>query len=131
MKNKYQYWYIGYIIAFILFIILIITDLPKSFDIGIMILFSAVFGVSNTQIRHNKMIEKDIYYKNEVMDERNILIKEKAGNIANMVTLILLGIATVIFICFNFIFPAVITAMIIFIQPVILIIISNSIENKM
>lgn len=50
MKNKYQYWYIGYIIAFILFIILLITDLSKSFYIGIMILFSAVFGVSHFQL---------------------------------------------------------------------------------
>lgn len=131
MKNKYQYWYIGYIISFILFVTLIMTDLPKSVDMGMMILFSAVFGVSHFQIWHNKMIEENIDYKNEVMDKRNILIKEKTGNIANMVTLILLSIATVVFICFNFVFPAIITAMIIFIQPIILIIISNSIENKM
>ena len=60
------------------------------------------------------------------MDERNVIIKEKAGNITNM-----LGVATVIFICLDYIIPAIIVGSIIAIQPIILIIISSVLEKKM
>ena len=83
------------------------------------------------QILHNKMMKNDKEYKNDVMDERNIAIKEKAGNVTNMITLALLGLATVIFICSDMLFPAMITGAIIAVQPVILIIVSNRIEKKM
>ena len=46
---------------------------------------------------HNRMMKNDIDYKVNVMDERNISIKEKSGNITNMITMVLLGIVTVIF----------------------------------
>ena len=100
-------------------------------DIGLAVLFSAIFSVSHTQILHNKMMKNDTEYKNNVMDERNIAIKEKAGNITNMITLTLLGLATVIFICLDLLIPAIVTGVIITVQPVILIIVSNMIEKKM
>ena len=65
------------------------------------------------------------------MDERNISIKEKSGNITNMITMVLLGIVTVIFISFDYFIPAIITGVIIAVQPIILIIVSNMIEKKM
>ena len=34
-----------------------ITDFPKMVDIGLTILFSAVFGVSHVQILHDKMMQ--------------------------------------------------------------------------
>ena len=64
------------------------------------------------------------------MDERNIAIKEKAGNITNMITLVQLGLATVIFICLDYLIPAIITGGIIVLQPIVLIIVSNMIEKK-
>lgn len=64
------------------------------------------------------------------MDERNVIIKEKAGNITNMFNTILLGVATVIFICLDYIIPAIIVGSIIAIQPIILIIISSVLEKK-
>ena len=42
------------------------------------------------------------------MDERNLAIKEKAGNITNMFTTTLLGIAIVVFLCMGYVFPAVV-----------------------
>ena len=65
------------------------------------------------------------------MDERNVIIKEKAGNITNMFNTILLGVATVIFICLDYIIPAIIVGSIIAIQSIILIIISSVLEKKM
>lgn len=129
MMNKI--WYLGYIVSLCIVLIIFLTDFNKMVDIGLAVLFSAIFSVSHTQILHNKMMKNDTEYKNNVMDERNIAIKEKAGNITNMVTLTLLGLATVIFICFDLLIPAIVTGAIITVQPVILIIVSNMIEKKM
>lgn len=129
MKNKI--WYLGYIVSLCIVLIIFLTDFNKMVDIGLAVLFSAIFSVSHTQILHNKMMKNDTEYKNNVMDERNIAIKEKAGNITNMVTLTLLGLATVIFICLDLLLPAIVTGAIITVQPVILIIVSNMIEKKM
>lgn len=129
MKNKI--WYLGYIISLCIVLIIFLTDFNKMVDIGLAVLFSAIFSVSHTQILHNKMMKNDTEYKNNVMDERNIAIKEKAGNITNMITLTLLGLATVVFICLDLLLPAIVTGAIIAVQPVILIIVSNMIEKKM
>ena len=68
-------------------------------DIGLAVLFSVIFSVSHVQILHNKMMKNDNDYKINVMDERHIMIKEKTGNITNMVNNTLLAFATIIFIC--------------------------------
>ena len=130
MKNKYQIWYIGYIISLLLVLTMLFADFPKMVDIGLAILFSAVFGISHVQILHNKMMKNDTDYKISVMDERNIMIKEKAGNVTNMINTTLLGLATVIFICLDYAIPAIVTGVIITVQPIILITISNMLEKK-
>lgn len=76
-------------------------------------------------------MKDDIDYKVNVMDERNIMIKEKAGNVTNMVNITLLGLVTVIFICLDYVFPAIVTGVIITVQPIILITVSNMLEKKM
>lgn len=121
----------GYIVSAILVIIIFFTDFPKIADMGLLILMYIIFSVSHIQLLHNKMMKNDIDYKINVMDERNISIKEKSGNITNMITMVLLGIATVIFISFDYLIPAIITGVIIAVQPIILIIVSNMIEKKM
>lgn len=131
MKNKYQIWYIGYIISLVLILIVLLADCSKAVDVGLTILFSVVFSVSHVQVLHNKMLKNDSDYKINVMDERNIAIKEKAGNITNMITLALLGITTVIFILLDYLVPAIITGVIVVAQPIILIIASSIIEKKM
>mgnify|MGYP001852805404 FL=1 len=130
MKNKYQIWYIGYIISLLLVLTMLFADFPKMVDIGLAILFSAVFGVSHVQVLHNKMLKNDADYKISIMDERNIMIKEKAGNVTNMINTTLLGLATVIFICLDYVIPAIVTGVIITVQPIILFTISNMLEKK-
>lgn len=129
MKNKI--WYLGYFVSLCIVLVIFLTDFSEMVDIGLAVLFSAIFSVSHMQILHNKMMKNDTEYKNDVMDERNTAIKEKAGNVTNMITLALLGLATVIFICSDMLLPAMITGAIIAVQPVILIIVSNRIEKKM
>ena len=84
MKNKHKLWYIGYIVSAILVLIILFTDFPKTADIGLLILMSIIFSISHTQLMHNRMMKNDIDYKVNVMDERNISIKEKSGNITNI-----------------------------------------------
>lgn len=129
MKNKI--WYLGYFVSLCIVLVIFLTDFSEMVDIGLAVLFSAIFSVSHMQILHNKMMKNDKEYKNDVMDERNTAIKEKAGNVTNMITLALLGLATVMFICSDMLLPAMITGAIIAVQPVILIIVSNRIEKKM
>ena len=81
MKNKNSIWYTGYVISLILVLIIFLTDFDNIVDIGLAVLFAAIFSVSHTQLLHNKMMRNDSDYKIEVMDERNIAIKEKAGDI--------------------------------------------------
>ena len=130
MKNKYQIWYLGYAFSVLLLLAIFLTDFPKMTDLGLAVLFSAVFSVSHTQLLHGKMIKSDKDYKIEAMDERNMAIKEKAGNVTNMVNMVLLGLATVIFIAMDYITPAIITGAIVALQPVILILISSRIEKN-
>ena len=104
MKNKYQIWYIGYIISILLILIILLTDFPQMVDIGLAVLFSVIFSVSHVQILHNKMMKNDTT---------------------------LLAFATIIFICLDYIIPAIITGLIITIQPFILITISTMLEKKL
>lgn len=58
MKNKNKIWYLGYVVSVILVLIIFLTDFSKMVDMGLAILFTAVFSVSHTQILHNKINER-------------------------------------------------------------------------
>ena len=124
-RSKNMIWYLGYAASLALILIIILTDLPGKADMALAVLMAVIFSVSHMNIFHNKMLSRDDDYRVSVMDERNIAIREKAGNIANMATMTLLGLATVIFIAFDYIFSAIVTGVIVAVQPVILIIISK------
>lgn len=129
--NKKTMCYIGYAFAAILAFVLFVTDLPKMVDAGLSILFASVFSISHVQLWHDKMLHTNKDYKTEVLDERNISIKEKTSYITNIITITLLGIITVIFIALDYIIPAIFTSAIVFLQPIILIFISSLIEKRM
>ncbi len=78
-KIKKIIWYGGYVAAALVILIIAVTDLPEAADAGLAILFAILFSVSHVTLWHDKMMEKDRDYRIEVMDERNIAIKEKAG----------------------------------------------------
>lgn len=128
MKEKF--WYFGYIVALLLILLIAFTDFPPGAYMALAILLTCVFSVTHTQLLHRRMLHTDSSYRINVLDERNIAIKEKAGNITNMITVALLGIVTLIFIALNYMVSAIIVGVVIFLQPVILIITSNIIEKK-
>ena len=128
MKEKF--WYFGYVVGLLLILLIAFTDFPSGADMALAILFTCVFSVTHTQLLHRRMHHTDSSYRINVLDERNIAIKEKAGNITNMITLMLLGIAMLIFITLNYMVSAIIVGVIILIQPLVLIIASSIIEKK-
>lgn len=92
MKNKKIIWYGGYVAAELVILIIAVTDLSEAADAGLGVLFSVLFSVSHISFWHDKMMEKNKDYRIEVRDERNITIKEKAGNVINMINMTLLGV---------------------------------------
>lgn len=131
MKKNKKIWYVGYLVSLIIIIVIAFTDLDTNIDIALSLLFSAIIGVSHSKILHQKMVNSDLDYRRNVFDERLIAIKEKSGNIVNVINIILLGFAMILFIGLGYIIPTIVTAVILVIQPIMLIIVSNVMEKKM
>lgn len=131
MKKNKKIWYVGYLVSLIIIIVIAFTDLDTNIDIALSLLFSAIIGVSHSKILHQKMVNSDLDYRRNVSDERLIAIKEKSGNIVNVINIILLGFAMILFIGLEYIIPTIVTAVILVIQPIMLIIVSNVMEKKM
>lgn len=131
MKKNKKIWYVGYLVSLIIIIVIAFTDLDTNIDIALSLLFSAIIGVSLSKLLHQKMANSDLDYRRNVFDERLIAIKEKSGNIVNVINIILLGFAMILFIGLGYIIPTIVTAVILVIQPIMLIIVSNVMEKKM
>ncbi|MFZ7131235.1 MAG: hypothetical protein ACOWWR_02645 [Eubacteriales bacterium] len=121
---------LGGSVAMILVITVLLTDLPREINIGLIILVAIIISNSYVLLWHSKRMKTDKEYKINVSDERNIAIKEKAGNITNTTTTIILWIVTVVFIMMNYIIPAIILGAVIFFQPLILVIASELLERS-
>ncbi|HIX12358.1 MAG TPA: hypothetical protein H9985_01915 [Candidatus Anaerofilum faecale] len=124
-------WYVGYLAAAVLALVGYFGGLNEPVRTGVCVLAAVVFAVSYVQLLHGKMMKTDRDYRISVLDERSIAIKEKAGNIANMVNTVLMGLAAVLFILLDQLLPAVVMGVCILVQPVILIVISDLLDKKM
>ena len=131
MKKNKKVWYIGYLVSLIIIIVIAFTDLDTNIDIALSLLFSAIIGVSLSKLLHQKMANYDLDYRRNVSDERLVTIKEKSGNIVNVINIVLLALAMILFIGLEYQIPTIVTAAILAIQPIMLIIISSVFEKKM
>ncbi|HIX80858.1 MAG TPA: DUF2178 domain-containing protein [Candidatus Erysipelatoclostridium merdavium] len=131
MKKNKKIWYIGYLVSLIIIIVIAFTDLDTNIDIALSLLFSAIIGVSLSKLLHQKMANYDLDYRRNVSDERLVTIKEKSGNIVNVINIVLLALAMILFIGLGYQIPTIVTAVILAIQPIMLIIISSVFEKKM
>ena len=130
MSMKRMVSYVCYAVAALALLAVAFLQLPQQADVGLALLFAMAFGAGNT----NRVLAKwaqDSEYQKHVMDERNLAIKEKAGNITNMFTTTLLGIAIVVFLCMGYVFPAVVLGGVVVAQLVSLIFVSSLLEKKM
>ena len=126
--NKTKLWYLGYAVCAVILLLIAFADLPRAADIG---LSCAIFGVSYSQLWYDKQVRKDPDFEVEVEDERNVQIKYRAGYLTCGIDLLLLSAATVAFIILDYTIPAIITGVILVMQPVILIVASNLVGKKL
>ena len=106
------------------------ADLRTSINIWLSVLFLGVFGISLSKLLKQKLIDLGVDPKRNICDERFVTIVEKTGNITNTITVFLLGIALIIFFGLGYKIPAVIVGLIIAIQPLMIILVSNMIAKK-
>lgn len=128
--NKSKLWYLGFVVCAGILLLIAFGDLPEIADVGLSVAFGAVFGLSWTQTWYNRQVKKDPDFEIEVEDERNVQIKYRAGYLTCGVDWFLLSAATVVLIILDYLVPAIITGVILLIQPFILIVASNVIEKK-
>lgn len=128
--NKTKLWYLGYAVCAVIMLLIAFADFPRMADIGLSCAFGAIFGVSYTQLWYDKQVKKDPDFEIEVEDERNVQIKYRAGYLTCGIDWLLLSAATVAFIILDYTLPAIITGVILLLQPVILVVASNIIEKK-
>lgn len=129
--NKTKLWYLGYAVCAVILLLIVFADLPRATDIGLSCAFGAIFGVSYSQLWYDKQVRKDPDFEVEVEDERNVQIKYRAGYLTCGIDLLLLSAATVAFIILDYTIPAIITGVILVMQPVILIVASNLVGKKL
>lgn len=128
MKNKV--WYFMYVLSLVLIVLVGFGNLSTSLNIWLSILFFGVFGISLSKLLKQKLINLGIDPKRNICDERIVAIVEKTGNITNTITIFLLGISLIIFFGLGYKIPAIIVGIIIAIQPLIILLVSNMIEKN-
>lgn len=129
--NKTKLWYLGYAVCAVILLLIVFADLPRVADIGLSCAFGAIFGVSYSQLWYDRQVRKDPDFEVEVEDERNVQIKYRAGYLTCGIDWLLLSAATVAFIILDYTVPAIITGVILVMQPVILIVASNLVGKKL
>ena len=129
--NKTKLWYLGYVVCAVILLLIAFADLPRAADIGLSCAFDAIFGVSYSQLWYDRQVGKVPYFVVEVEDERNVQIKYRAGYLTCGIDWLLLSAATVAFIILDYTIPAIITGVILVMQPVILIVASNLVGKKL
>lgn len=128
--NKKMIYYLGYGVSVLIVCVVCIMDVSELFKGAGCALASIIFSISHVQLLHEKMLREDHDYRIAIKDERNITIKEKAGNLTNIVNIGLLGFIAIIFFMMNFIIPAIVVAAVVLINPFVMILISNKLEKK-
>ena len=131
MKRNQKLWYLGYPVAAILAAAAVWGGVPEAVRLALGIAAAALVGVCHTSLLHEKMLRTDPDYRVAVLDERNLALKEKAGNIANAANLALMGIAAVVFLFLGYTVPALVLWGLIAVNPLILIGISSLLEKRM
>lgn len=128
--NKKMIWYLGYGVSVLIVYTVCMMNASELFKAAGCVLASIIFSISHVQLLHEKMLREDHDYRIAVKDERNMTIKEKAGNLTNVINVGLLGIISVVFFTMDYVIPAIVVAILLLINPFIMILISNRLEKK-
>lgn len=128
--NKNKLWYLGYAACAAILLVIAFAGLPRAADIGLSCAFGAIFGLTYAQRWYDKQVRKSEDFAIETEDERNVQIKYRAGYLASGVDMFLFSAATVLFIILDYTVPAIVTGVMLALQPAILIVASSVIEKK-
>lgn len=97
--------------------LVLLADLPQALNVGLILAGSFTGASSVVMLVHQRMLQRDPGYRVEINDERNATIREKSAYISNIINIGLWGIVSAIFLSFDYYTPAIITAVILFLQP--------------
>ena len=129
--NKTRLWYLGYAGCALILLLIAFAGFPKEVDVGLAMVMGALFGLSHVELWYERQVRKDENFEIEVGDERNVQIKYRAGYMVCGVDMTLFGIATAVFVMLDYTVPAVITGVMLVLQPVLLIAASAVLEKRM
>lgn len=78
--KKGKLWYLGYVVAAGFLVALFVLKNSAVWGIICSMGFAGIFSATHVNVMHEKMLEQDADYQRNIKDERNIMIREKAGN---------------------------------------------------
>lgn len=103
-------------------------DLNSLWGKGLLIGGVIITMVSYILFFYNRLM-RDRDFKKEIFDERYVMIKEKTGYLLLFILYFLLSVAVATFLILDYKVPAAIIAGILFIQPLLLVIISDRLDK--
>lgn len=103
-------------------------DLNSLWGKGLLIGGVIITMVSYILFFYNRLM-RDRDFKKEMFDERYVMIKEKTGYLLLFILYFLLSVAVATFLILDYKVPATIIAGILFIQPLLLVIISDRLDK--
>lgn len=96
----------------------------------ILALGSMITGASFMSYDHERKMKKDVKYRYEVNDERNIMIREKSAYMVNCINMLLIAGIGIVFLMLDFQIAALVVIGLLIIQPILMIVSSSRISKK-
>lgn len=96
----------------------------------ILALGSMITGASFMSYDHERKMKKNVKYRYEVNDERNIMIREKSAYMVNCINMLLIAGIGIVFLMLDFQIAALVIIGLLIIQPILMIISSSRISKK-
>jgi len=89
-----------------------------------------IMGWSFISYEHERKIKKDVKYRYEVNDERNIMIREKSAYMVNCINMFLFAGVGILFLMLDFQVAALVVIGLLIIQPILMLVSSNQIRKR-
>ena len=129
MKSN-NIWYLGYLISLFSLILLLTLNLNDALRVCLIMVFAISLAVSQVQIMHRRLLEKDPDYKISVNDERNEKIRDKVNATMASVLMLLMGVISVVCIAVQAYLPAGLLAISLGSSPILMMMINKYYEGK-
>ena len=129
MKTN-KIWYLGYVVALLSLIALILVKHNEVLTIIMTAVFAVSLSVTYVKILHHKMLAKDPDYRISQNDERNEKIRDKVNASMSAVLILLIGAVAIVSIATKAYLPAILLAVGLAAYPAISYFVNRYYENK-